>query len=159
MSQVRTVTAWPSGNHSYAVADLKFTRRSTSYVLSYIVPAILLVLISCLGFFIDPAAVPARVTLGIVAILAVATNFISLHASLKGAGGDKVWLFRFVFGSYLFNVVAFFELVMVNYGLQAEKWLHAQRERMRAEGHGWLAALQQQQQALESLLTRWDANG
>lgn len=159
MDQIDEVQTWPSGSYTYAVADLKFTRRPTSYVLSYIVPAILLVSISCLGFWIDPAAVPARVTLGIVTILAVATNYISLHNTLAGAGGDSVWIFRFVFGSYLFNVLAFFELVMVNYGLQAEKWLHAQLERMRAEGEGWMAALERQTDSLEFLLNQWDVNG
>lgn len=159
MDQSDEVETWPSGDYTFAVATLRFARRNTSYVLSYIVPAILLVSISCLGFWIDPAAVPARVTLGIVTILAVATNYISLHSLLEGAGGDSVWLFRFTFGSYLFNVVAFFELVMVNYGLQAEKWLHAQLERMRAEGEGWIAALERQNQALESLLRQWDTNG
>lgn len=113
--------------------------------------------ISWLGFLIDPSSTPARVTLGVVTVLVVLQNWMALSASLP-RDVSNTWLGRFTLGSFLFNVFAMAELVLVNFGLQAHKWLEAQRAFV-ASVQRWDLALWKYRSALVDLFHEWDADG
>ena len=113
-------------NYTYARAVVSFSRKPDTLLNFYLVPGLLLVFVSMLGFFIDPKATPARVTLGVIGILAVLANMTSLTNSLP-PGVDMTWLQQFLFVSFGFNACAFFEQVAVSFGLQAAAWREAER--------------------------------
>ena len=113
--------------------------------------------ISWLGFLIDPASTPARVTLGVVTVLVVLQNWMALSASLP-RDVSSTWLGRFTVGSFLFNVFAFGEQVLVNFGLQAHKWLETQRAFV-ASVQRWDLALFKHSSALVDLFHEWDIDG
>ena len=115
------------------------------------------VFISWLGFLIDPASTPARVTLGVVTVLVVLQNWMALSASLP-RDVSSTWLGRFTVGSFLFNVFAFGEQVLVNFGLQAHKWLETQRAFV-ASVQRWDLALFKHSSALVDLFHEWDIDG
>ena len=73
--------------------------------------SVIMVFISCLGFFIDPSATPARVTLGIVSLLVVLQNYIALTSN-SARDISTTWLGRFILGSLFFNLCAFGEQSM-----------------------------------------------
>lgn len=112
-----------TGTYAYVMASVAFTRIPSQYLLYFLMPAILMVAISYLGFWIDPSATPARVTLGVITILVVLQNFDKLGASLGSASGTtSSWLSRFILGSIFFNVVAFFEQVHTSTSSRADHW-------------------------------------
>ena len=79
--QDNVTLVYPPFSYTYAHATLDFTRRPFGLILAYVVPAIVLVFISMLGFLTDPNATPARVALGIITILCI-----SWSRSLRPAG-------------------------------------------------------------------------
>ena len=60
---------------NFSVLDLRFvfTRRIGHYLTRVYIPAILIVSMSWLSFFIDPTSVPARVALSIMTVLTMTT--------------------------------------------------------------------------------------
>ena len=115
------------GEYTYATATMTFARAPNTWLFTYFMPAVALVAVSYLGFFIDPDQTPARVTLGLVTLLIVMTNFISLTSRLP-ATVNPSWLSRFVLMSFVFNLVAMFEQVLVSFGKNIKKWLDVQRQ-------------------------------
>ena len=79
LTQSDQLDIYVGSNYTYSVASLSFTRDPSPLIMSYFIPAIFLVWMSILGFFIDPAATPARVALGIITILAVVGQYTSLQ--------------------------------------------------------------------------------
>ena len=123
MSQADVVESWPSGSYSYAVANVDFTRKDAEELyFSYAGVAFALVGLSYLGFFINPAATPARVALGIIGILAVLSNRNALIATMP-PGASDVWLSNFLTICLVFNLVAFTEQVAVNFGRAAHEYV------------------------------------
>jgi hypothetical protein len=105
------ISSWPSGDYSYAHVDIDFTRSSArTMLMRYLVSAVALVALSYLGFFINPAATPARVALGVICILAVLGNAANLSATVPDGSTDS-WLATVLFASFVFNLVAFLEQV------------------------------------------------
>jgi len=125
LHQENRVESWPSGNYSYAFAELEFTRKSAdSMMRTYFISSMTLVALSYLGMFINPAATPARVALGIITILTV----LNLSSALRGTVPEgyklqEIWLFEFLTVSFYFNVAIFVEQVMVNFAIQAHVWV------------------------------------
>lgn len=119
---------WYSGvPYTYAEADLHVRRIDQSYVLSYLVLAALVVFMSYAGFYISPAAAPGRIALAVITVL-VLNN---LSSSAKGQlppFAYNTWLTDFLFGSMLFNLVAFFNYAAVNFGGQMDNKLKALTE-------------------------------
>lgn len=76
------------------------TRSSyTSSTLTILV-AVLLVLASWSGFFISPAAAPARITLAFLCFLMVLNNLYAVYRSLPQLqSDDRVWLSDFLIGT------------------------------------------------------------
>mmetsp|Transcript_36996 Transcript_36996/g.92465 ORF Transcript_36996/g.92465 Transcript_36996/m.92465 type:complete len:382 (-) Transcript_36996:297-1442(-) len=109
------------------------------------------------GFLIDPAATPARVALGIISVMVVLQNYIALSRALP-PGVNNAWLGRFTLVSFMFNIVAFIEQVLVSFGIQANKWLEAQHNMIKGV-ETWEAALLQNRHALLDLFAEWDVNG
>ena len=133
MEQENVAKEWPSGTYTYFDATVQFTHNHGSYLANYFVPALMLCFTGFGAFFIDPAAVP-RVTLGIILIV-VLTNYISMQKQLP-VGVSGSWITEFLFGSMIFNFFAFWELVAVNLGMSAYKWLTEQRKYSRARSTG-----------------------
>ena len=138
-SQEDVLQTYASVNYTYAKASIAFTRAPNNYMDTYFLPSVLMVMISMLGFYIDPAVTPARVALGMICMLVVMTNFVSLVKALPPTA-TPTWLARFAFSSFLFNFVAMIEQVMVSFGLQSKKWLDAQKEFL-AKTMDWKKAL------------------
>ena len=109
------------GDFSMANATLSFTRVPASLISMYFVPSIFFVFLSCLGFFINPAATPARVALGIITILTVITNR-NAHAK-ELPTTHETWLARVLDMSLYINLAAFFEQVIVNLGMMIHKYV------------------------------------
>ena len=66
-------------------------------MLTYVGTAVVLVLMSFAGMFINPAATPARVALGVITILSVWTNFLGLMRTVPdGIVVMNVWLLHFL---------------------------------------------------------------
>jgi hypothetical protein len=135
--QENLVQVWPSGNYSYAWAEIEFTRNDTvGWIESYFTTSIILVFLAYLGTWINPLATPARVTLGVVTILSVQTNKNALIRELPFGHASKVWLMRFVNMSFQFNVGIFIEQFVVGFAVRvhSQALIKDQREAPSAGG-------------------------
>ena len=156
LEQEDVVQRYASGNYTYAQATMTFTRQPASFLLNYMMQSVVMVVISWLGFLIDPEATPARVALGIITVMVVLQNYIALSGELPATNGDgSTWLGWFVLASFGFNVLAFVEQVLVSFGLQAEKWLDKQRREIESLNH-WKEALRGERGSLLTLFDEWD---
>ena len=102
---MQVLDVYVAGNYSYTKACIRIERLSAIYVVQ-IVLACLIVLLSYLGSWINPAGAPGRIALGIISILIVANNYQSVRASLPSVA-YSVFLMDFLLGALVFNVVAF----------------------------------------------------
>ena len=68
-----TVTLTP-GEYSCLTVDLTFKREFSYYLLTIYVPCCMLVIVSWVSFWLDPNAVPARVSLGVTTLLTMSTQ-------------------------------------------------------------------------------------
>jgi hypothetical protein len=117
---------FPSGSYSSLYATIDFARaNSREMVVQYCLIASVLVCLSYLGFFINPAATPARVALGIITILSVLSNWTALGRTLP-PGAGSTWLSEYLLTSLFFNVAAFVEQVAVNFGRSANEWVQGE---------------------------------
>jgi hypothetical protein len=156
LDQLSELQVYVSSNYTYAHADINFTRAPAVWLWSYFMPALVLVSLSYLGFYIDPIATPARVTLGMLTVLVVMTLFTSLTSRLPPTVGMP-WLARFMLFSFFFNVVAMFEQVLVSFGLSLRKWLDVQNQNLSLH-LGWKEALATNKAELLKLFTDWDVD-
>lgn len=62
--------------------SFEFKRRFKLYLMTVYFPSCLIVLTSFVSFWIDPTAVPARVTLSVTSLLALMTQMISVRSSI-----------------------------------------------------------------------------
>ena len=154
--QVDLFQAYSSGNYTYAQASVSFSRSPERYMTSYAMTSIIMVGISYLGFYIDPDATPARVALGMLCLLVVMTNFVSLTRSLPPMSAPP-WLANVSRISFYFNVVAMTEQVLVSFGLSALKWLREQRSSL-DQSIPWKRALVQNKHAAIKLFRLFDEN-
>ncbi|XP_045204373.2 glycine receptor subunit alpha-2-like isoform X2 [Mercenaria mercenaria] len=87
--------------------ELSLSRKIGYYVLQVFTPCIFLVVLSWVSFWVDPDAVPARVSLGVLCVLTMTTQSAVVHQSLPPVSYVKaidVWMFVclfFVFASLL----------------------------------------------------------
>ena len=102
-------------SYSYAQATLSLRREAREYLIEYMLLAIFFVLMSYTGFFIPPAAVPARVTLSIITVLVISGLLASARNHLPPFG-YSTWLTDFMFVSLMFVLLAFFEVGAVCFG-------------------------------------------
>ncbi len=74
--------------------DLTFKREFSYYLLTIYIPCCMLVIVSWVSFWLDPNAVPARVSLGVTTLLTMSTQTASINNSLPPVAYTKaidVW--------------------------------------------------------------------
>ena len=90
--------------------DLTFKREFSYYLLTIYVPCCMLVIVSWVSFWLDPNAVPARVSLGVTTLLTMSTQTASINNSLPPVAYTKaidVWTGVSVFGHFSYILVIF----------------------------------------------------
>lgn len=108
-----------TGEYSCLTVDLTFKREFSYYLLTIYVPCCMLVIVSWVSFWLDPNAVPARVSLGVTTLLTMSTQTASINNSLPPVAYTKaidVWTgvcVTFVFGALL-------EYALVNYASRSD---------------------------------------
>ncbi|GIX78558.1 glycine receptor subunit alphaZ1 [Caerostris darwini] len=106
-SSYKTTEEWTAGNYTYLYANFTFVRRISSSLLNVYVPSTLVVFLSWISFWLDVAAVPARITLGVTSLLTLATQVVQARSGLPTISymtAMDIWLFvclLTVFGSLL----------------------------------------------------------
>ncbi|XP_020294674.1 glutamate-gated chloride channel isoform X3 [Pseudomyrmex gracilis] len=108
-----------TGEYSCLKVDLLFKREFSYYLIQIYIPCCMLVIVSWVSFWLDQAAVPARVSLGVTTLLTMATQTSGINASLPPVSYTKaidVWTgvcLTFVFGALL-------EFALVNYASRSD---------------------------------------
>lgn len=144
-------------DYTYVTAHVSFTRQAYAVLISFLMPAIVMVAVSMLGFYIDPSAMNARVALGVITLIVVINNFIALRSRFPT--GEETWLSRLLLVSFGFNVLAFCEQVAVTFGIQIGRWLDQETKRL-TTNRTWTTALKRLgRDGLERLFHEWDADG
>jgi len=119
---------YSSGNYTYATATLVLKRKAQGYVISYLMLSVFFVAMSYAGFWINPAATPGRVALAVITVLVVSNLSAAAKRDLPPFAYNT-WLTDFMFISLLFNLIGFFEMVAVNFGMT----INAKCEKLEAE--------------------------
>ncbi|KXJ27201.1 Gamma-aminobutyric acid receptor alpha-like [Exaiptasia diaphana] len=105
------------GTSDYSALGIKmrFTRRLGHYFTKVYIPAILIVMLSWLSFYVDRRSAPARVSLGITTVLTMTTLLIGIgQGSLPVVAYVKA-LDWYLFVSYFMVFAAFAEYAVINY--------------------------------------------
>lgn len=63
-----------TGTYSCIKVDLLFRREFSYYLIQIYIPCVMLVIVSWVSFWLDPNAIPARVSLGVTTLLTMATQ-------------------------------------------------------------------------------------
>ena len=108
-----------TGEYSCILVNLTFRREFSYYLIQIYIPCCMLVIVSWVSFWLDPNAIPARVSLGVTTLLTMATQISGINASLPPVSYTKaidVWTgvcLTFVFGALL-------EFALVNYASRSD---------------------------------------
>lgn len=111
--------------------DLIFKREFSYYLIQIYAPCCMLVIVSWVSFWLDPNAIPARVSLGVTTLLTMATQISGINASLPPVSYIKaidIWTgccLTFVFGALL-------EFALVNYASRSDAHRAARRKQQQA---------------------------
>ncbi|XP_067134254.1 glycine receptor subunit alphaZ1-like [Centruroides vittatus] len=87
-------------NYSFLYANFSFVRRLTGSIINVYVPSSIVVTLSWLSFWLDVNAVPARITLGVTAILTLITQVLQSRSYTPPVDYVKaldIWLFACTF--------------------------------------------------------------
>lgn len=109
-----------TGRYSCLRIDLIFKREFSYYLIQIYIPCCMLVIVSWVSFWLDPNAIPARVSLGVTTLLTMATQISGINASLPPVSYTKaidVWTgvcLTFVFSALL-------EFALVNYASRSDQ--------------------------------------
>ncbi|XP_033112942.1 gamma-aminobutyric acid receptor subunit beta-like [Anneissia japonica] len=103
------------GNYSQLVGHVYLGRSMSYYAIQVYIPATMIVILSWVSFWINPAAVPARVALGITTVLTMTTLMSGVNNSLPKLSYVKAIDYYLVF-CYLMVFSALLEFAMVSYG-------------------------------------------
>ena len=106
------------------------------------------------GFFIDPRATPARVALGMLAIVVAANNYVNLSKAVP-VSPHPAWLLRVVLGCLYFNAYGMLNVVIVSFGILSAKWLKEKQDAL-AEYMPWEEMLKRHRAKLVQLFKEWD---
>lgn len=94
LSNIYKIISLIAGEYSCLTVDLTFKREFSYYLLTIYVPCCMLVIVSWVSFWLDPNAVPARVSLGVTTLLTMSTQTASINNSLPPVAYTKaidVW--------------------------------------------------------------------
>merc|ERR1712032_573872 len=113
---------YASGIYRHAQACLRLERSPGKYEQKILV-SVLLTAASYTGFFIAPAAAPARVALGFLTFLMVMNNVDAVLKEMPDRpsgrdGGEQIWLLDFMVGTTIFNFFTLLEYGLMHHGLQ-----------------------------------------
>lgn len=118
-----------TGIFSILKAKLQIDRKTGYYVLQVIIPSILLVVLSWVSFWVDPKAVPARVSLGVTCVLTMTTQSSGIRQTLPPVSYVKaidVWMMVCL----LFVFAALLEFAFVNVSIRK---IDKQKDKYKAE--------------------------
>ena len=113
-----------AGEYSCLTVDLTFKREFSYYLLTIYVPCCMLVIVSWVSFWLDPNAVPARVSLGVTTLLTMSTQTASINNSLPPVAYTKaidVWTGVSQNSFFLMGVEAFREQQM-HFSALSKRW-------------------------------------
>lgn len=134
-----------TGAYSCLRVDLIFKREFSYYLIQIYIPCCMLVIVSWVSFWLDPNAIPARVSLGVTTLLTMATQISGINASLPPVSYTKaidVWTgvcLTFVFGALL-------EFALVNYASRSDAHHRMEQARQMDELRARELELKQRQQ-------------
>ncbi|KAI1289769.1 Glutamate-gated chloride channel [Halotydeus destructor] len=120
-----------TGEYSCLKVELIFKREFSYYLIQIYIPCCMLVIVSWVSFWLDPNAIPARVSLGVTTLLTMATQISGINASLPPVSYTKaidVWTgscLTFVFGALL-------EFALVNYASRSDAHRAVQKKQQAA---------------------------
>ena len=103
------------GEFSLLTLHIHFRRRIEFYLTHNYIPAILVVVISWLSFFVDRECAPARVGMGITTILTMSTLFIGVGQQDLPVVSYVKALDWYYIGCFIFVFAALCEFSIVNY--------------------------------------------
>ena len=121
----KTVTGL--SNHaaqSYVTQAVTFTRSPEPVTSAYLTNCFVAVLFSYAGFFISPAAVPARTALGLLCAIFIITNKLGMTSHLPQVT-YSIFLTDFLINSFFFCAAAFIEFALCHYGNTCAAWVKA----------------------------------
>ena len=153
-AQEDVLQVYSVGNYTYAKATLSFSRSPDVLIQTYLLPTLLMVLCGFFGFFIDPRATPARVALGMLAIVVAANNYVNLSKAVP-VSPQPAWLLRVVSGCLYFNAYGMLNVVIVSFGILSAKWLKEKQDAL-AEYMPWEEMLKRHRAKLVQLFKEWD---
>jgi len=106
----------PGPQRSISALSFSFDmeRKPHDYELNYVAPALVYWLCSYGSFYVDPGAVPARVTLGLIPVLTLNNKMGQLRSSLPPIN-ETFRLETFMFIVFILTIVQFLEYCIVNF--------------------------------------------
>jgi hypothetical protein len=107
------------GNWDYIHLTFDFKRRPKFVIDQILIQDFLFLFLTYAGFFVSPAAVPARAALAVIPVLIMRTLFNSVFKDLPNIG-YQMWLSDYLQVSMLICVVATLELAAVQFFIQLE---------------------------------------
>ncbi|RWS21142.1 glutamate-gated chloride channel-like protein, partial [Leptotrombidium deliense] len=78
-----------TGEYGCLQVNLIFKREFSYYLIQIYIPCCMLVIVSWVSFWLDPNAIPARVSLGVTTLLTMATQISGINASLPPVSYTK----------------------------------------------------------------------
>ena len=109
------VRQFNAGEFSLLILHIHFRRRIEFYLIHNYIPAILVVVISWLSFFVDRECAPARVGMGITTILTMSTLLIGVGRQDLPVVSYVKALDWYYIGCFIFVFAALCEFSIVNY--------------------------------------------
>ncbi|CAH8630062.1 unnamed protein product [Schistosoma margrebowiei] len=136
-----------TGQYTCLNATFELQRQLGSYLATTYIPNVLIIMVSWLSFWVNVDSAPARVPLGLLSLLGILTQAISVSSTLPRVSYIKaidIWM--------IFSII-FVIGVLVEYAIaltilrrkQSETWHEDVKEIVREELARWCAICQQQQ--------------
>ena len=135
---VNKLHVYSTGTFSSATAHVDLKRKDTALMYFAMVPSVLFVVAQYSGFFIHYGAAPARVALGFLCTLMLLNNLNAVRQQLP-AGLSLMyedrgsWMLAFMYGCMIFNILAFLEFPLVNYGQTAHAEIEKEEKEKKAK--------------------------
>jgi hypothetical protein len=104
--------SWPYAKGTFSMKRITFGR-----LYNMVLPSILFTIMSYSGYYINPAAAPARVTLAMIAVLATIAHRGSV-LKLLPAVSYLIWIDTYITINLGFDFIAVITYVAVNFGMQ-----------------------------------------
>ena len=100
--------------HSGIKYIIHLQREIEFFFIYYFIPSLLVVFLTYAGFWIDKAAIPARVSIGITPI-SITVNLVSGATLVYGSSSELSWQIQFMVGIILFTAFGMIEYGILNF--------------------------------------------